>query len=86
MVVGKRAEGVELAGDVALFGWPRQPDYDTWTAVTLARSAAVAALAKSVVTALSIDRGGVGPRDFYDSEDEYLKALLRSRLPRPSPK
>ncbi len=50
--------------------------------MTLAKGAAVASLARVVTTALSIDRGGVGPEEYYASEAEWLKALLRSRIPR----
>ena len=48
----------------------------------LAEGAAVAALAKPLVTALGIHAGGVGPREFYETEQEWLTALLRSRMRR----
>ena len=77
---GKRAEGEADAASVALYGFPRHCTYDTWVALTLARSTAVAALARVAVTADKIASGGLGPREYYPTEEAYLEALLRSRL------
>ena len=48
----------------------------------LAQDVAVAALAKSVKVGLDVHAGKLGPRAFYDSEEAYLEAMLRSRLKR----
>lgn len=49
----------------------------------LAKDAAVAVLAQVGVMASRISSGGVGPPEFYPSQQAYLEALLRSRLPKP---
>lgn len=83
MAPGKSAEGAEHARFCALYGLPGRIDYEEYVTLMLAEDAAVAALARVTVTALSMDKGAVGPREFYATEKAYLEALLRSRLKRP---
>lgn len=71
-----------LAAAVALYGVPRAVSYSDWVALTLAMPVAVAALAKPGVIAARVASGRLGPREYYESEEAYLEALLRSRLPR----
>ncbi len=79
---GKRAEGTEHARFCALYGLAGQIDYHEYVLLTLCESAALSALARSFVIALDVHAGRLGPEEYYGSRDEYLKALLRSRIPR----
>ena len=83
MARGKRAEGAEAARFCALYGLPKAGiSYGEYVALTLCEDSAVAALARVGVTAGRILSGGVGPREYYASEQQWLEALLRSRLAR----
>lgn len=82
VLTGKRAEGTDDARFCALYGITGPLPYDRYVSLILAEDAAVAALAKVVVVGNRVSSGGVGPREYYESETAWMEALLRSRLSR----